>query len=354
MNKLSVATLLSFATLSISAHAAESTALPGAVPAQFDLNHSAPEANENASVPADVEKPKSESSFLPIWGDEARAQGYDIPEPFGINANYMNIRQNIDVKSINFTGLAMGSTALPSSLFDIKVDKTRQRSITRTIKLDAWILPFWNVYGIVGKTRGSSVSNLSVDSDPNSQSTLFGKIIANVIHNMNKNGDLKDLNFKLKFKGTTYGAGTVLAGGYNDWFGLVDMNYTQTRFDILDGSIDAFTVSPRVGYRFTLPAAPAIHLGESHLSLWVGTMYQNVQQEFKGSLNDLQMPSELQSLMGLANKKGDGRFDVKQRLESPWNMLVGANYELTRNFNVTTEIGFAERNSFFVGGEFRF
>ena len=84
-------------------------------------------------------------------------------------------------------------------------------------------------------------------------------------------------------------------------------------------------------------------------------MYQDVQQEFKGSLNDLTMPSTaLQDMVNLANKEGKGRFDVKQHLQSPWNMLVGAQYELTPNFNVTTEIGFAERNSFFVAGEYRF
>ncbi|MDI5568712.1 hypothetical protein MJI47_29505, partial [Salmonella enterica subsp. enterica serovar Kentucky] len=41
----------------------------------------------------------------------------------------------------------------------------------------------------------------------------------------------------------------------------------------------------------------------------------------------------------------NGRFDVKQHLQSPWNMLLGAQYEITRHFNVTTEFGFAERNS---------
>ncbi len=296
----------------------------------------------------------SSGSFLPLLGDEARARGYDLPEPFGINFNYMNIRQNIDVDSIHFSGLGIGNINLPSNLFDINVAKTRQRSTTRTIKLDAWILPFMNIYGIVGKTRGSSLSKVSVDSNPSSQNGLINKMIAGVIHGMNKSGDLQNLDFKLKFKGDTFGVGTVFAGGYDNWFGLLDMNYTQTRFDILDGSIDAFTLSPRVGYRFTLPPVQALHLGESHLNVWVGSMYQNVQQEFKGKLSDLHMPGNLQSLMQMADQKGNGRFDVKQHLESPWNVLVGASYELTRNFNITTEVGFAERNSFFMSGEFRF
>lgn len=166
---------------------------------------------------------------------------------------------------------------------------------------------------------------------------------------------MQNLAFQLDFKGTTYGVGTTLVGGVGNWFTAFDANYTQTRFDILDGSIDALTLSPRIGYRFTTPSVDALHLPSGKLNLWVGSMYQDVQQEFSGSLNDLTMPSEtLQRLVDIANKDGNGRFDVKQHLQSPWNVLVGVQYEITRNFNVTTEIGFAERNSFFMAGEYRF
>ncbi|MBJ3746068.1 hypothetical protein JGC97_25115, partial [Salmonella enterica subsp. enterica serovar Typhimurium] len=112
---------------------------------------------------------------------------------------------------------------------------------------------------------------------------------------------------------------------------------------------------PRVGYRFTTPGIDKMHLPSGKLNVWVGSMYQDVQQEFKGSLDDLTMPSAtLQRLVSMANYNNNGRFDVKQHLQSPWNMLLGAQYEITRHFNVTTEFGFAERNSFFVAGEYRF
>lgn len=58
--------------------------------------------------------------------------------------------------------------------------------------------------------------------------------------------------------------------------------------------------------------------------------------------------------MALADQNGNGRFEVKQHLHSPWNLLVGANYEITRNVNITTEVGFAERNSVLVSAEYRF
>lgn len=286
---------------------------------------------------------------FPIWGNEARARGYDIPLPFGVNLSYMNMRQNIDVDSISFSGLALGNHLIPSDMFNIDAGKTRQQSKTENLRLDMWVFPFLNIYGLIGHTRGSSVSNVSVDADPSRYSGI-DKIIASSVHRLNQRGDLQDIDFALDFKGTTWGTGITLAGGYKNWFALVDTNYTRTDFDILDGKISALTVSPRVGYRFSFQGPQ----GPSTLSVWLGSMYQNVQQEFKGSLADLHMPAELQPLISAVNQDNNGRFDVKQKLSAPWNMLLGTQYAITPHFNVLTEFGFNERNSFFVAGEYRF
>lgn len=291
----------------------------------------------------------TESSTFPIWGDEARARGYSIPLPFGVNLSYMNIRQNINVDSITFSGLKLGDHLIPTDMFDIAVGQTRQRSKTENLRLDMWVFPFLNIYGLVGYTKGSSLSNVSVDADP-SRYTGIDRIIASSVHRLNQSGDLQNIDFALDFEGRTWGTGFTLAGGYKNWFTLVDTNYTRTEFDILDGKISAVTISPRVGYRFEMPGIS----GPSHLSLWLGAMYQNVDQEFKGSLSDLHMPAELQPLIDSVNVNDEGRFDVKQHLSSPWNTLLGAQYEITKNFNMLTEFGFNDRNSFFLAGEYRF
>lgn len=308
---------------------------------------------------ADEISSTNESRMLPFWGEQAKAQGYQLPEPFGINFNYMNMHQNIDVQSIEFSNLVLGKIALPSDVFLIEVGKTRQKSKTKMLKLDAWVLPFLNVYGVFGKTNGSSISKISVDGNTAKYPLKIGPnflngLIAKQIHGMYMQGAFQDLDFELKFKGKTYGAGFVLAGGYQDIFTLVDTNYTFTRFDILDGQIRALTVSPRIGYSFSVPAISKRTTDARNLKIWVGSMYQNIQQEFKGSLADLSMPPNLVGLIGTVDKNGQGRFRVKQRLESPWNMLVGSQYEITPYFNLLTEFGFNKRNSFFVAGEYRF
>ncbi|HDG8063737.1 TPA: hypothetical protein PCO46_004349, partial [Klebsiella quasipneumoniae subsp. similipneumoniae] len=195
-------------------------------------------------------EPDESDSYFPIWGEEARARGYSIPLPYGVNLSYMNIRQDIMVDSITFSGLKLGNHPIPSDMFAIDAGHTREKSKTENLRLDMWVFPFLNIYGLVGHTRGSSVSQVSVDSDP-SQFRGLDRVIAGAVHQLYQSGKLQNIDFTLDFKGTTWGTGFTLAGGYGNWFGLVDTNYTRTDFDILDGSISAVTVSPRVGYRFS-------------------------------------------------------------------------------------------------------
>lgn len=331
----------------------------------YDLSTSQTEISPNTE---NTELHEERQPFLPFFAQAARERGYELPEPFGINANYMNIHQDILVHSIAFEGLSLnmpditikvpimgglihipvtiieqGIYPIPSDIFEIGVKSTRQKNHTETLRLDTWLFPFMNVYGVVGHTRGSSVSKISVHSS-----------VGFIDQIMQSLGPMDDLDFVLKFKGTTYGLGTTLAGGVGNWFGLVDLNYTKTKLNIIEGNIKAFTLSPRVGYRFSLPAVNFLHLPESKFSLWVGAMYQNVQQDFKGKLSNLKFSSSLQQIINTVNWNNEGRFHVKQHLKSPWNMLTGCRWEVTKNFNVLTEIGYLKRKSFFLSAEVRF
>ena len=178
-----------------------------------------------------------EDSFLPIFGKEARERGYELPNPYGIGVNYMHIRQDIDVKSITFGGLSLKINNIfrpnnptiidiPSDLFKIDVHSTKQRSHTETIRADAWLFPFMNVYAVAGRTKGKSVSKIDVGST--------NPFVNNIIKGI---GDMDGLDFILKFKGTTYGLGTTFAGGVGNWFGLLDLNYTKTDLNIIKGDI---------------------------------------------------------------------------------------------------------------------
>ncbi|MEQ4779342.1 hypothetical protein ABN078_14060 [Providencia huaxiensis] len=280
----------------------------------------------------------SESRVLPIWGDEARARGYDLPEPFGASYGYMNLRQDIIVDKIGFNSDTRLGQGLLSNIL-VETGHTREKNESHMLKLDAWVLPFMNIYGVYGKTKGSSKTNISgiyMKGQPNPM--------------------WENLPFSLDFKGKTYGGGVTFAGGYNQFFGTLDLNYTKTNLDILDGDITAFVMTPRIGYEFVFE--PLISgQGNTKVQIWTGAMYQDITQRFKGDVSKLNLPEELDFFMNDPAMKpivGNVKFDVKQHLAHKWNNTVGARVELTRNFNVLTEIGFNNRNSFFVSGEFRF
>ncbi|PHM66452.1 hypothetical protein Xsto_01055 [Xenorhabdus stockiae] len=282
---------------------------------------------------------KSESRILPIWGDEARAKGYDLPEPFGVSYGYMNLRQNVIVDKIGFI---MPENPETPDAITVIAGNTRSRSESHMLKLDAWALPFLNIYGVYGKTKGSSSTN-----------------IENVLFDFGVPGYppfsvVKNVPFTLDFKGNTFGGGLTLAGGYNQFFATLDANYTRTNLDILDGDITAYVVTPRVGYEFIF--TPLLEgQGNSKIQIWTGAMYQNITQRFKGKIANLNLTGDLGKFVsGFTKYDPDMGFDVKQHLAHKWNSTVGARFEVTRNFNLLSEVGFGNRNSFYISGEFRF
>ncbi|PHM50668.1 hypothetical protein [Xenorhabdus miraniensis] len=276
---------------------------------------------------------KSESRILPIWGDAARAKGYDLPEPFGASYSYMNMRQNVVVDSIKFK-FTNPNFHLWEKGITVNAGDTREKSETHMLKLDSWVLPFLNVYGVYGKTKGKSKTNL--DS----------------VFVFEDHDTYRNIPFELNFKGKTFGGGATLAGGYNQFFATLDANYTRTNLDILDGDISALVITPRVGYEFVFSPLIAGQ-GNTKVQVWVGAMYQDITQRFKGDVSGLDLPPQL-SLFEYIKPMTDIKFDVEQHLAHKWNNTVGARVEITRNFNILSEVGFGNRNSFFISGEFRF
>ncbi|MFV9997933.1 MAG: hypothetical protein AB8W37_10330 [Arsenophonus endosymbiont of Dermacentor nuttalli] len=282
----------------------------------------------------DLSRPEiqNESRILPIWGNEARARGYELPEPFGIGYGYMNLRQDVVVDKIAFI---FPKNPLIAESTKIKAGHTREKNESHMLKLDTWILPFLNVYGVYGKTKGSSKTTID--------NVTFSGI------------DLpfaKGTPFVLDFEGKTYGGGAVLAGSYKQFFATLDANYTRTNLDILDGDISALVITPRIGYEFTFQPLLS-EQGSTKVQVWVGAMYQDITQRFKGNINNLNLPEPFASLIRSLDDTGM-KFDVKQHLAHKWNNTIGTRIEITRNFNILSEVGFSNRNSFYISGELRF
>nr|WP_240532307.1 virulence protein [Moritella marina] len=252
---------------------------------------------------------------FPIWAQDAIDLGYELPKPYGFSLTYMTMEQPLVVDSVAFSGLGPIDDRVK-----VGTSSAQQESETLTLRGDVWVLPFLNVYGILGYTQGSSTAAVNP--------TLHRPNFPN-----RPPIDLGTYDFELNFKGITYGAGTTIVGGIDNWFALLDVNYTNTALDILDGEISSIVVSPRVGYRWKFKG--------HDMQLWTGAMYQNVEQTFAGSLKDIGINLP-------------GKFEVEQHLEDKWNTLIGGQAQITNNVDLLMEAGVGTRRSMMVSLGYRF
>ena len=255
------------------------------------------------------------SDFLPILGRAACERGYVLPRPLGVSLGYMHQEQPFDVGTILVNGIDVTTPGLAT------VDEVFNEESTYTLRFDAWILPFWNIYGILGRTDGEAVGPLRIDLAP----------VFPVLCSLPGNQCQVDTEFRLRYKADVVGLGTTIAGGYKDFFGMVDANFTEADLDISTTDAEATVVSARIGWNGTLGGFTGV--------LWVGAMYQDIEQVL-----DLQLDI------------GDDVLPVtiEQSTQVSTNFVVGGQWDINRSFSVLAELGLGDRESQMLSLTYRF
>jgi hypothetical protein len=266
-------------------------------------------------------------SRLPIWGaKEAREHGFELPLPLGVSGNVYTEKQNFDLPKLTLGGHGGGLLDV-GSLVHVTNVKTEQTAWTT--RFDSWVLPFLDLYAIAGYVDGQAEVELRPAMLP-------------VLRTWGPDFDLK-----LEYEGPTLGLGGTLAAGFKPVrdrstivFGLADLNFTKTYLDFkhvvasLD-PVDVVVFSARLGVRERIWEDSSV--GDVHISLWGGGMYQDVQQVMTGRLGIV-----------------DLNFRANVEAVNPWNTIVGGRLEIGRNAELAVEVGFGERESLMLEASFRF
>ena len=266
---------------------------------------------------------KPVTNKIPIWGQKVREMGFDLPLPFGAGANLVLMDQGIDIRNVN---VGIGDPTLKSKHFEFS--DARAHDTALTARLDMWLLPFVNIYGIFGYINGEAeldldickLRNIPIPGSPNLEP---GKTI--------------DLN--VDYNGTTYGGGMTLAGGYKNFFATVDGNYTYSNIDVADSEIETYTITPRLGLLVDSTVIPG------SLALWVGAMYMHYKQTVTDDINLNELNPRFPSV------EIDFELDVKN--EQPWNFLFGGQWEITKRWQFMAEGGVGDRKQLILGAFFR-
>ena len=290
--------------------------------------------------------------YLPIWGKKLTARGVDLPLPIGIMVNYVYSNQKVQIPqiAIGFNGAELVEISDYVRFKDIDV-----KANIANFRPDAWILPFFNVSGIVGYMENSTTVQVGLPIDFTAVS---------------------------EGRGPYWGFGMLLAGGFGPIFFSTDMNFAWVKTQQLEKPSRARINGFRTGYIHRSAKHP-----ERNWSLWVGAQFQKLVAETVGTVNlddvvdipederqqkieDLTEwynglgPTGQETFEDLYNNlisflQGDQpltvSYSLTKQLANPWSMAVGAQYQFNRRWQMRTEYNFlGSREQFLVSLNYRF
>lgn len=324
---------------------------------------------------------------LPIWGEKAAALGFDLPYSAGLSVNYLTQESELVINNI-----MVGFNGGPQFNIDeiIRIDEAISQASALNIRPDVWVLPFLNVYGILGKVQSSTKIGAGI----------FLPDTSNVWNEVASFGTTADFN------GTVMGLGITPTMGVGGGWIALDMNFAWTDIDALDKPVKTFVFGPRFGksFKFKRP--------QHQIALWVGGFRVQFSSETSGSLPLIDLfpgaePQEKvdQAIMNVedkqmnvdewwnglsnieqANPVNKAKYETANRvlntagqllngidaalndeqtatvdysldkgLKDKWNFIIGSQYQLNKKWMLRAEYGFlGSRKQFLASLQYRF
>ncbi|MGO2507381.1 MAG: autotransporter outer membrane beta-barrel domain-containing protein [Vibrio hibernica] len=242
---------------------------------------------------------------LPFGSQQAIVNGYDLPLPFGISFIYTRVQQEQLISNVKVGyNQKEGShrkdrplTSIPSDIF--RFDQFSTDTQTPQIKVDAWVLPFLNVFASVGQLSGTTDLDLVLR-------------------------DTNHYNIEVDVKGHSYTVGAMIAGASGDWFYSMPLSYTESKMNKANVEGYALNIQPRVGYNFELNHG-------YKLSVYTGASYMDINQTLSGGYvpGDTTSPDQ--------DRDGAILFQVDQENAEKWAGIVGFNVNINKHFSTAFE-----------------
>ena len=253
------------------------------------------------------------SSFLPLMKGEAIARGYELPLPFGVSVIYNYIARDIDVFDVR-----IGVNGAPPTTVSQFLNLGSNSSVNAAlIKLDAFLLPFLNLYLLGGYLENESTSTGQVTLPPVGPGP----------------GREFDIEIPTSLSGFVLGGGSTIAAGYDVFFVTVDANYSVTDIGFADEFV-ALVASSRAGWNGKF--------GDIPTRLWLGAAYWDTENTARSTVE----------VAGV----GTVQFEADQGPSHPWNASIGGQTVFRAPWEAFAEYGFNFQDvHFFAGGvTFRF
>lgn len=329
------------------------------------------------SAQSGIQFPKSDTTavkqeypyILPIWGKELTKRNIKFQLPFGINANYVYNKMELEMTefSLDLNGRPIDGINEDTMGFQPIIAKTSGLNV----RADIWLFPFLNFYGIYAESNGSTQIAM----------TPFGSKLITLD--------------PVPFRSSSLGVGATFVYGWRNVFVSGDVNFTNSSSDILEDKVGFMVASARVGKRVQFKNNMAF-------AVYIGGMYRNFvgHEANHGNVLLAEYFPELKDgiLDGIDNRilRNEGLIDdpnypytpdeptkiqlrlrneglneiyarvdsappsqvnysLKKEIIQPWSLQVGFNYEITEHWMYRGELGYSSGQTFLLTGlQYRF
>ena len=286
---------------------------------------------------------KQYDQIFPIWGRKAIERGFDLPTPLGFNLGWFGATQDIIISD-----LAIGFNAPAEPAAFIKFEKAESKVTNTNVRADLWVLPFLNVYLMLGTGTGETKVHVA---EPVQFTTTAN------------------------FKGSNVGLGLTGVYGFSRYFVVADFNHQWAFSSLLEAAVPVNVFSARLGRAFRVGQREK----RMKATAWVGTMFQNMKNGTVGSIQladvvppgslfqDYQNSAWYQALSPREKTLVDNfvqriqggldttvvNYSLNKKMADPWNMLVGGTFDIGTHWGIRAEAGFIGRKSILVMGNYR-
>lgn len=253
----------------------------------------------------------------PLFG-KSMAGDRKLPRAFGIGIDYFNMDQPYQIDNLSVgcqNPLDLTCQFLLMSLAPVISDSSKilvDNEIEHVdLKLDVWLFPFLNVFGIYGSIDGQTTVDLRNTGAPLPPG-------------------LEVLN--ISYDGDVFGGGLILAVGGDKWFASLTGTYTDTDLSgSFNSSVEAIAIQPRVGVRAT-----------ESTELWIGGYFIDAEEKHNGGI-DLDV-----GVIVPIN------FAVDLSQQEDFNFSLGIHSMFSEHWESTVEVGGGDRNTVLGNLTYRF
>ena len=263
---------------------------------------------------------------LPFLAQQVVDLGFELPNPYGVAIISAGIRQDL---ILNNLAIGINGPADQEINFVDFGTPSVENSVLQ-LKLDAWILPFLNVFTTVGVFDGKATIPLKLEG-----SDLFPQLCA-----ISPNSPVCVRTFSAianpNYNGSNISVGMNLAMGWDRFFVTLPVTYAWTDVDIIENTATALNITPRIGMTGDMG-------NRGSVAVFVGATYLRTEVDIAGEF-DLDTPG------GPGGDVTTLAFRISQRNKDRWNYLLGFNWDLNKRWSIMAEAGFGGSRENFIGG----